>query len=520
MKKILILEANPRSDLKLNEEIRDLQNVIERSHGNDKFEIKISPALRSSDLQESILRFEPNIIHFCGHGTRKEGLVLTDKKISTNALSDLLELFKKHLECVVLNACDSEVQADEIVKNIKYVVGMNQPIRDDAAIAFSIGFYRALGYGGSFKDAFKFGKNAIQLAIGDDAMSRSAIAEEMRKLVPIDDVSETVITQEHLKPILKINSILEETERERAELAKGLNFLEEDRIILNLAGMPNEVHCIFNNYAKIGRSPSCRFWIDDEFEKVSRLHALLSYKLETNEYWIEDINSVNGTYVDGVKIRKPTQLLWGTKIQLGSSFSFLFEHDKNDALSPGVMIHCGDDGQELARYILIPKGKALVGTNAKEVVRFPKFRAQHSLGSLEKRPNGFYFISVNNEETLLKHNEKLELDFFEIGICILSIISKEDLQKKTTIDQDTDPYRKKELEKEIEAPSGAEIPPNIRKIRIGLGLFVLFVGVIFPLSFLTPDPNKIISNWVQKSASSLKNTNSKFWNKRVFLMGL
>ncbi len=206
MKKILILEANPRSDLKLNEEIRDLQNVIERSHGNDKFEIKISPALRSSDLQESILRFEPNIIHFCGHGTRKEGLVLTDKKISTNALSDLLELFKKHLECVVLNACDSEVQADEIVKNIKYVVGMNQPIRDDAAIAFSIGFYRALGYGCSFEDAFKFGKNAIQLAIDDSLKSRDAIAEEMRKLVAIDGVSETVIAQEHLKPILLKNN--------------------------------------------------------------------------------------------------------------------------------------------------------------------------------------------------------------------------------------------------------------------------------------------------------------------------
>ncbi|MDJ0898908.1 MAG: CHAT domain-containing protein [Xenococcus sp. MO_188.B8] len=206
MKKILILEANPQRDLKLNEEIRDLQNVIERSQSERKFEIKISPALRSSDLQEAILRFEPNIIHFCGHGTVKEGLVLIDKKLNTEVLSSLFELFKEHLECVVLNACYSEIQADAINKHIKYVIGMNQAIRDDAAIAFSIGFYRALGYGRSFEDAFKFGKNAIQLAIGDSSKSRNAIAEDMRKLVAIDDASETLITQEHLKPVFKVNS--------------------------------------------------------------------------------------------------------------------------------------------------------------------------------------------------------------------------------------------------------------------------------------------------------------------------
>ncbi|MEM9276443.1 MAG: CHAT domain-containing protein [Cyanobacteria bacterium P01_F01_bin.143] len=205
MKKILILEANPQSDLRLNEEIRDLQNVIKRSQSHQTFEIQISPALRSSDLQEAILRFEPNIIHFCGHGTGTEGLVLIDKKVNTEVLSDLFELFKEHLESVVLNACYSEVQANAINQHIKYVIGMNQAIRDDAAIAFSIGFYRALGFGRSYEDAFKFGKNAIQLAIADNAKNRDAIAEDMRKLVPIDNVSETIIVQEHLKPVLKIN---------------------------------------------------------------------------------------------------------------------------------------------------------------------------------------------------------------------------------------------------------------------------------------------------------------------------
>lgn len=152
---------------------------------------------------------DPIIVHFCGHGTGKKGLVFEDRQgngdlVSTNTLKDFFALFEKRVTCVVMNACYSEVQAKAINEHIKYVIGMNQAIRDDAAIAFSIGFYRALGYGKSFEDAFKFGKNAIQLAIGDAPKSREAITEEMRKLVPIGEISEAFI-EEHLKPVLKVN---------------------------------------------------------------------------------------------------------------------------------------------------------------------------------------------------------------------------------------------------------------------------------------------------------------------------
>jgi len=42
---------------------------------------------------------------------------------------------------------------------------MNQEIRDDAAIASSKEFYRALGYERSVEEAYEFGRNAIQLEI-------------------------------------------------------------------------------------------------------------------------------------------------------------------------------------------------------------------------------------------------------------------------------------------------------------------------------------------------------------------
>jgi hypothetical protein len=47
--------------------------------------------------------------------------------------------------------------------NIPFVIGMNQAIGDRAAIAFSVGFYRALGAGRSVKDAYEFACVEIQL---------------------------------------------------------------------------------------------------------------------------------------------------------------------------------------------------------------------------------------------------------------------------------------------------------------------------------------------------------------------
>ena len=41
MKKILILTSNPKNDLKLRREIKDLQNVIKRSKNQSQLETKL-----------------------------------------------------------------------------------------------------------------------------------------------------------------------------------------------------------------------------------------------------------------------------------------------------------------------------------------------------------------------------------------------------------------------------------------------------------------------------------------------
>ncbi|MDF5731930.1 MAG: AAA-like domain-containing protein [Rhizonema sp. PD38] len=170
MKKILILSANPKSTnkLRLDEEVREIQVALERAKHREQFEIITRWAVRVDDLRRALLDQEPQIIHFSGHGTGSQGLVLENDSgqsqlVSTAALARLFKLFKNTIECVFFNACYSEVQAEVIHQHIDYVVGMNQAIGDRAAIKFVIGFYDALGAGRSFEDAFELGCTGIDL---------------------------------------------------------------------------------------------------------------------------------------------------------------------------------------------------------------------------------------------------------------------------------------------------------------------------------------------------------------------
>jgi len=115
-----------------------------------------------------LLDTQPQIVHFSGHGTPTGALCFENKvgksnPIEPDALAALFKQFSGQVNCVVLNACYSEAQAKAIAKHIKYVIGMNQAIGDEAAIAFAIGFYQALGGGRSIEEAYEFGCVQIQM---------------------------------------------------------------------------------------------------------------------------------------------------------------------------------------------------------------------------------------------------------------------------------------------------------------------------------------------------------------------
>jgi hypothetical protein len=171
--KILILTANPKfpnyQPLRLDAEVRQIEEALRRSQHRNRFQLGIQLATRTKDLRRALLDHQPQIVHFSGHGSGEQGLVLENEDgklqlVSTEALTQLFQTSNIcEVECVLLNACYSEVQADDIHKIVDCVIGMHQPIGDKAAILFAEGFYDALGAGKPYEEAYKIGCNAIAL---------------------------------------------------------------------------------------------------------------------------------------------------------------------------------------------------------------------------------------------------------------------------------------------------------------------------------------------------------------------
>jgi len=74
--KILFLAANPKdtSQLRLDEEMRGIDQALRQAEYRDKFEIKQHWAVRVVDLQGYFLRHKADVVHFSGHGSASRKL--------------------------------------------------------------------------------------------------------------------------------------------------------------------------------------------------------------------------------------------------------------------------------------------------------------------------------------------------------------------------------------------------------------------------------------------------------------
>jgi retron-type reverse transcriptase len=170
IRKILVLASSPsdQARLRLDQEVREINESLMRSNNRANFELHQKSAVRPDDLRRALLEITPHIVHFSGHGTGQDGLVLENHDgksmlVTNDALDELFKLVSDHVECVVFNACYSEVQATVISNHVSCVVGMSDAIGDKAAIKFATGFYDAVFSGRSIEIAYGFGCNAIQL---------------------------------------------------------------------------------------------------------------------------------------------------------------------------------------------------------------------------------------------------------------------------------------------------------------------------------------------------------------------
>ncbi len=77
--------------------------------------------------------------------------------------------------------------------------------------------------------------------------------------------------------------------------------------------MSGQLFRVTKGHLTIGRSPHVELRLDDD--GISRNHARI--RSETNRAWIEDMESRNGTFVNGERITASVELRDGDKVQVG-----------------------------------------------------------------------------------------------------------------------------------------------------------------------------------------------------------
>lgn len=174
--RILFLSANPwnTSRILVDEEAREIFERLQEGPFRYKFELHKHTAIRPVDLQKLLMIHRPHIVHFSGHGHKRQRIILggsagRGKTVDPKGLAQMFALYKRYVRLVVLNACFTDAIARSITEAVDYSVGTGKGIGDKAGVAFAGAFYRALGFGTSVREAFA----SAQAELGLTRMPRS-----------------------------------------------------------------------------------------------------------------------------------------------------------------------------------------------------------------------------------------------------------------------------------------------------------------------------------------------------------
>jgi O-acetyl-ADP-ribose deacetylase (regulator of RNase III) len=172
LRRVGVFSAQPVSlnYLYLGQEVRAVDKAFLEapSEYRDQLWIVQSWATRPDDILSWLLRYQPHVVHFAGHASPGGEIVLESESgqpalVPVDAISELLHGTCPELRFVVLNACFSLSGAEKLLDQAGCVVGTRAEIADQAAVAFSGGFYRALAHGYSVQRAFEMGRASVQL---------------------------------------------------------------------------------------------------------------------------------------------------------------------------------------------------------------------------------------------------------------------------------------------------------------------------------------------------------------------
>ena len=182
---ILFLSANSSSgeDIPCIEAYKEIAKAVD-SKGEKHFEFKHEHKVSIDELGKFLSeRHNPQIVHFFCHG-EKNLLFLQDKEGENGEakLRPFAQMFgnlnniarknkREMIRCVVLIACYSAKIAKEVSNYVDCVIGVEGEITAKEGITFATEFYSQLNSGQSVQEAFKWGKNLVEMSSGKSGLT-------------------------------------------------------------------------------------------------------------------------------------------------------------------------------------------------------------------------------------------------------------------------------------------------------------------------------------------------------------
>jgi hypothetical protein len=154
--------------LALDVEARSIQQSITASEHRKAVNFQTRWAVQYMDILQAINELNPTAVHFSGHGTSADALVLQDdqgraKHIPKEGIVSAIAYSCESVKLVFFNTCFSYNQAQSCIQHVNAAIGMNREIGDEAARVFFSQFYSAIGFGHSIPKAFGQAKAALMM---------------------------------------------------------------------------------------------------------------------------------------------------------------------------------------------------------------------------------------------------------------------------------------------------------------------------------------------------------------------
>jgi hypothetical protein len=156
-------------------EVREVQAAIRGSTFRGRIRVEHRPAATFDILLDGLNDLRPQIVHFSGHAGGGELAFEsseargTDASVSLATLKKALGSTDERPTLVVLNACDSLRDAEQLLEVVDVVIGMTSKIDDSSAIIFAKRFYAALASGQSIIHSLGQAKAAMEVTAMEDA---------------------------------------------------------------------------------------------------------------------------------------------------------------------------------------------------------------------------------------------------------------------------------------------------------------------------------------------------------------